>query len=230
MDERLKNPTKNITETIDSSWIFDESPAPMYIFDVDTLQFLAVNEAALIQYRYTKEEFLSLDATKIRPPEEAPNLKKAIQDTHLSYFDYGRWKHIRKNGEVFIVHIYAHCTTYNGRNARFVMAMDIDKKVKAEEQLLEKSIEIDDILESITDGFLAVNNKWEVTYINKEAEKIFNCKREDLLGKNLWNFFPESKDGKFYREYHRAVEDKISVHFEGYYAPLGLVGRHPCLP
>ncbi len=216
--------TKKINEAIDYSWVFDESPAPMYIFDVDTFQFLAVNEAALMQYRYTRKEFLSLDATKIRPIEEMPSLKKAVSNIHLSYFDYGRWNHIRKNGELFIVHIYAHSTTFNGRNARIVMAIDIDKKVKAEEALLEKKIEIEDILESITDGFLAVNNQWEVTYINKEAEKIFNCRREDLLGQNLWSFFPESKDGKFYREYHRALENQESVHFEGYYAPLDLWG------
>jgi PAS domain S-box-containing protein len=223
MNKAANHNIKN-TVTIDHSWMFDESPAPMYIFDVDTLEFLAVNEAALIQYRYTRKEFLSLNATQIRPEEEVELLKRGISDIHFAYSDFGRWKHLRKNGEIFITHVYAHSVNFNGRNALFIMAIDIDKKVKAEEQLLEKSNEIEDILESITDGFLAVNHQWQVTYINKAAEKFLNCKREDLLGANLWSFFPDSKDGKFYREYHRALEEKISVHFEGYYAPLDLWG------
>lgn len=211
--------------------IFEESPAPMYIFEVHTFEFLAVNEAALNQYGYSREEFLTMNATQIRPQQEIDLLKKTIYDgPHVTYFDYGRWKHIRKNGEVFFVHIYAHASLFQGKTARFVMAIDIDAKVKAEAALLEKNAEITDILESITDGFYAMNERWEVTYMNREAERILKCKREELIGKNLWDFFPLLREGKFYAEYQRALKNKISVHFEDCYVALGVWGSMRVYP
>lgn len=120
--------------------IFEESPAPMYIFDIHTFEFLAVNTAALNQYGYTRDEFFSMNATQIRPQEDIGPLKQTLKDVHTAtYFDYGCWKHIRKNGEVIFVHIYAHSTVFQGKKARFVLAIDIDNKVKAEKALLEKN-------------------------------------------------------------------------------------------
>ncbi|WGQ09121.1 PAS domain S-box protein [Pedobacter gandavensis] len=210
--------------------IFEESPAPMYIFDLHTYEFLAVNAAALNQYGYQREEFLTMKALQIRSAEEAERFKSAIQQIKTTYFDYGVWKHIRKNGEEFYVHIYGHSNIFQNRDARIVMAIDIDQKVKAENALKEKNIEINDILESITDGFYAMNQHWEITYINKEAERILNCKRADLLGKNLWEFFPQSREGRFYQEYERALKEKVSVHFEECYTALGVWGSMHVYP
>jgi PAS domain S-box-containing protein len=228
------NPPANINPTDAESasfrQIFEQNPAPMYIFDVHTYEFLAVSAAALNQYGYQKEEFLAMNALQIRSAEEAERFKNAIQGTKATYCNYGAWKHVRKNGESFFVHIYAHCNIFQNRVARVVMAIDIDQKVKAENALKEKNEEIADILESITDGFYAINGKWEVTYINKEAERILNCKRADLLGKSLWEFFPGSKEGRFYQEYQRAFKEKISVHFEECYTALGVWGSMHVYP
>lgn len=203
-------------------WLFNTSPIPMYIYDAESFQFVAVNNAALKQYDYTKEEFLSLDVTRIRPVNDVPSLKAANIGIPDSYFDFGRWRHIRKNLETFYVHIYAYSTEFEGRKVIIVKAIDVDQKVKAERTLSEKNAEIAAILESITDGFCALNNKWEVTYFNKTAERVLCCKREDVIGKNIWDYFPLSSEGKFYDEYQRAMTEKVSIQFEEYYAPIGV--------
>jgi PAS domain S-box-containing protein len=79
---------------------------------------------------------------------------------------------------------------------------------------------ITNIFESITDGFLALDGEWRFTYINKQAELFLQRKREELLGKNVWEEFPEAVVSKFYREYHKAVSEQISVEFEEFYPPL----------
>jgi len=76
------------------------------------------------------------------------------------------------------------------------------------------------ILESITDGFFALDKAWRFTYINRQAELLLQRSREDLLGQNLWNEFPEAVGSTFYREYHRAVAQHVSVEFEAFYPPL----------
>jgi len=226
----LVAPQPNLQKMKNYQRLFDESPAPMYIYDEDTFGFLAVNNAALHQYGYSREEFLSMDATQIRPSEEKELFKKANHDFPENYFDFGIWRHIRKNGELFFVHIYSHKTEFNGRNARSILAIDIDKRVKAEMALSEKSAEVGDILESVTDGFYALNKNWEVTYLNKAAEKMLCCKREEVIGKKLWDFFPDAKKGRFYREYKRAMAERVTVQFEEGYTPLGVWGSMNVYP
>jgi PAS domain S-box-containing protein len=78
---------------------------------------------------------------------------------------------------------------------------------------------ISNILESFTDGFFEVNADWIVTYWNKEAERLLLMPRNEVLGKNLWQSYNSAIDLKFFTEYHRAVENNISVRFEEYFAP-----------
>jgi PAS domain S-box-containing protein len=75
-------------------------------------------------------------------------------------------------------------------------------------------------LESITDAFFALDNEWRFTYLNSEAERVLSRSRKELLGKNVWDEFPETMGSTFYREYHRAIAQRITVEFEEYYPPL----------
>jgi PAS domain S-box-containing protein len=75
------------------------------------------------------------------------------------------------------------------------------------------------ILESITDGFLSIDPDWRVTYVNSAGEKFSGRKREDILGKTLWEAFPDLPGTSLEHEYRRAVRDQVHVEFENYYAP-----------
>jgi len=77
-----------------------------------------------------------------------------------------------------------------------------------------------DILESIDDAFFSVDREWRITYVNKQAEPLLRHRREELMGKNLWEVFPEAVGTAFYKEYHRAVKDKVTVGFEAFYPPF----------
>ncbi|MDN3583416.1 PAS domain S-box protein [Mucilaginibacter flavus] len=210
--------------------LFDEVPVPMFIFDSRDFRFLAVNSAATVQYGYSQAEFLQLKITDIRPPEEVPAFLAAVGQVPDRYADAGRWLHRKKNGETFFVRIFSHHTVFEGLPAKQTLVIDIDQKVRTETALAEKSAELENMLDSITDGFYALNSRWEVTYINKAAEKTLCCTKGDILGKNLWDFFPNSRDGRFYAEYERAMNERISVQFEGYYAPLGVWGSMSVYP
>jgi sigma-B regulation protein RsbU (phosphoserine phosphatase) len=74
------------------------------------------------------------------------------------------------------------------------------------------------MIESIPDAFLSVNKQWQITYVNREAEKILQKKREDLLGKNLWNEFPETLASSFQTEYFRAIKEQRPAQFEEYWS------------
>ncbi|HEY9619298.1 MAG TPA: response regulator [Crinalium sp.] len=77
--------------------------------------------------------------------------------------------------------------------------------------------QIHKILESIADAFIATNHQWQFTYVNREAERLLNRTWEELLGKPLWEGFPNGMDSVFYREFHRAIADHVAVEFEAFY-------------
>ncbi len=78
--------------------------------------------------------------------------------------------------------------------------------------------EISEILESITDAFLALDTDGCFTYVNRQAERMIGLKRHDLLGQNVWDVFPHLKDSRMYTEYERAVRTQQPVEFEEFYA------------
>ncbi|MHB1161859.1 MAG: sensor histidine kinase [Chloroflexota bacterium] len=78
-----------------------------------------------------------------------------------------------------------------------------------------------DVLESITDAFYAVDPDWRFTYVNRAGERLLQRGREELIGRVVWEEFPEAVNSSFWRQYHRAVSEGVTVAFEEFYLPLG---------
>ncbi|MDQ3290269.1 MAG: PAS domain-containing protein, partial [Bacteroidota bacterium] len=97
------------------------------------------------------------------------------------------------------------------------MGRDVTEEIKSVEKIKEFTQRINDILESITDGFYAIDKNWNFTYVNKEFERLFHCKRKDIMGTSIWDQFPESTSLKFYKEYQRAMQEQVKVQFEEFY-------------
>jgi PAS domain S-box-containing protein len=76
-------------------------------------------------------------------------------------------------------------------------------------------------LESMSDAFFTLDSEWRFTYLNPQTEAILERRREDLLGKNMWEEFPKGVGSGFYGEYQRAVREQVPVRFEEHYEPLG---------
>ncbi|MBW4495230.1 MAG: PAS domain S-box protein [Oscillatoria princeps RMCB-10] len=102
------------------------------------------------------------------------------------------------------------------RQANELLRREMAERQSKEEALRESSRQIVNILESITDSFIALDNRWRFTYINRRAEQKMRKGRQELLGKSLWEQFPEAAGSTFYREYHRAKTQQIPVTIEEY--------------
>ena len=207
--------------SINYKQLFVESPAPMFIYDKTMFRFLAVNQACCNQYGYSEDEFLQMTAEQIRPAEEVSLFRNISETAPEEYHDYGRWKHLRKNGEIFTVNIYAHDTKFGDKQARLVTATDVSNTLQAEQGLHDKNKEVSNILESITDGFFALNLSGEFTYVNKECEKIFGFKRAELIGRHITEVYSREEYADFYLQYQLAENKRINMRFESYINSIG---------
>ncbi|MDD5543354.1 MAG: PAS domain S-box protein [Acidobacteriia bacterium] len=98
--------------------------------------------------------------------------------------------------------------------------LDITDQVKAEQAAEEYNQRNLRILESISDGFFALDREWRFTYLNRQGEALLRRTGEQLLGRNIWEEFPEAVGSLFFKEYHRAMASQQATQFEAYYPPL----------
>jgi len=112
--------------------LFESSPLPMWVYDTETLGFLAVNDAATRRYGYTRAEFLSRTLADLRPIEDVPELHRDVakRDSNPRV-----WRHLTKDGELLAVEITAHDLEFGGRRARLVLANDVTQRQRLEDQL-----------------------------------------------------------------------------------------------
>jgi signal transduction histidine kinase len=78
-------------------------------------------------------------------------------------------------------------------------------------------------LESMSDAFLTLDSEWRFTYLNPQTEAVLERRREDLLGANMWEEFPEAVGSGFDAAYRRALREQVAVRFEEHYQPLGRI-------
>ncbi|MEO8016033.1 MAG: PAS domain S-box protein, partial [Polaromonas sp.] len=99
---------------------------------------------------------------------------------------------------------------------------DISEQKEAEERALALEAQLTATLESITDGFCLIDKDWKVTFFNGQAERMLQRRREDVLGKTLWQEFPESLGTRTERECRLALQEQRTTRFEAFYPPLNL--------
>lgn len=102
------------------------------------------------------------------------------------------------------------------------ISTDISDRVLVEEALRKANERSANILESITDAFIALDNQWRFTYANREVTRLSKKHPEELLGKTLWEISPWSVGTIIEQEYRRAVQEQVAVHFEVFYEPLSI--------
>ncbi|HZS10070.1 MAG TPA: PAS domain S-box protein [Blastocatellia bacterium] len=137
--------------------IFEISPVPMWVYDLETKAFLAVNQAATRHYGYSRQEFLSMTASDIRPPEDVARFMEVSAKDPRGIKNSGVWRHVKKDGTVMQVVINSHELTFGGRPARMVVASDITAR-KRVEQALRSYAERLRILREIDQAILAAES------------------------------------------------------------------------
>ncbi len=147
--------------------LFDNNPHPTWVFDRETLRFLAVNTAAVRKYGYSRDEFLAMTIKDIRPPEDIPSLLETVRALGEGNESSGAWRHRLKDGTVIDTENTSYALTFLGRAARVVVAVDVTQRKRDE---AEKRKFMDK---------LAASNK-ELDLRNREVERATQMKSKFL--------------------------------------------------
>ena len=118
--------------------LFESNPQPMWMYDTETLAFLRVNDAALRQYGYTRQEFAHMTMADIRPGEQFSRLVTVLKDSSETTL-HGPWRHQRKDGSIMLVDIASHQIDDHGRKVAFALMQDVTERDRLHEQLVHQA-------------------------------------------------------------------------------------------
>ena len=165
--------------------LFDSNPHPMWVFDVETLAFLTVNQAAIATYGYARGEFLNMSILDLGADERTPLLAEDVVAVE-EVGDYtGFWRHRRKNGELIDVEIVSHALSYEGRPAELVLANDITERRRSERALLASEMKYRELVENANSIILRWSPAGEITFINEYGLQFFGYTEEELVGHHV---------------------------------------------
>ena len=115
--------------------LFSSNPQPMWVYDQENYRFLEVNDAAVANYGYTRDQFLEMTLFDIRPPEEAERLRRDLARPRGEFEMSRNWKHRLRDGRVIDVEVSSHALNFHGRKAALVSVQDVTDRVALENQL-----------------------------------------------------------------------------------------------
>ncbi len=164
----------------------------MYVFDLRSLRFLAVNQAAIKNYGYTRKEFLRMNVKDIRPAEDVPGFLKTYAKGKGKIREKGTWRHIKKDGTPIDVEITAANITWEGRRAQIVVANDITERKRADEALSEERRLLRALIDNMPDYIYVKDAAGRFVVANRGVAALMGFKNPDeLLGKTDFDFFPK---------------------------------------
>ena len=171
--------------------LFEGNPAPMLVYELSNLRLLAVNEAFVQHYGYSRDEALSLRLTNLYPDEEKQKIADLVPGlAGLAYV--GEWHHLKKDGSQITIEARSHDLQYEGRAARVAVITDITERKQAELALRDSEVRYRSLLElapfpavltRVRDGILL--------YGNHRAEIQYGISRENGIGQPAERFYED---------------------------------------
>ncbi|CAG0928954.1 Signal transduction histidine-protein kinase/phosphatase DegS [Thermoflexales bacterium] len=166
--------------------LFEDNPQPMWVYDRATLAFLAVNDAAVGHYGYSRAEFLRLTIADIHLSADVPLLLNLVHELPGPYRAPGVWQQQKKHGELIDVEITTHDIVFDGKAARLVLANDVTVRQQTERSRRYQAALVNNAAEAI----IATDEKLNIQVWNAAAEQIYGWRAREALDQPIDQIIP----------------------------------------
>ena len=199
--------------------LFEANPVPMWVIDRDTLQFIAVNDAAVALYGYTREQFVSMTVLELRPKEERENFAQFLRALDDIQFIENVGQHFVASGEAIDVSVSSRVMNYSGRRGRLAAIHDITNLKRTENQLRSTEKFLDAVIEHVPAPILvkdvtAANGNAATCHyslINKAFEELFGVPRTQIVGKSVHELYPKERADFIIAENNEALNSEKPI-------------------
>jgi len=175
-------------------FLFEDNPLPMWVWEHASLRFLAVNNAALEKYGYSREQFLALTLRDTIRTSDWSAIDRIVRGDDQKLRAGLRARHAKADGTVFDVEIYGRSMVYQGRPASLVAALDITERKRAEREVRQAREFLDTVIESVPLPIVVKDaNSLAYVLVNHAAEQLFGVACEKAIGKTVQQLLPPAE-------------------------------------
>ena len=172
--------------------LFESTPQPIFVYDEETFAFLAVNDAAIRTYGYTRDEFMSMTVNDIRSTEDTPTLLIKIPTGIAEPLISSPWRHRRKDQSIIYVEMTSHPLAFKGSPARLVIANDVserklldEKQLSLHASLQQSAMEWRQTFNAIDFPVLIVDLEGRIKRLNQAAEETAGVNAKEIIDRDI---------------------------------------------
>ncbi|GAB6172807.1 hypothetical protein JCM15765_22850 [Paradesulfitobacterium aromaticivorans] len=183
-------------------WIFENSLHEIYLFQPETLNFMAVNRGARENLGYTSEELSTMTPLDIKPEFDRQSFRKLLEPLIRGEQEQISFNtvHRRKDGSLYPVEVNLQLFDYRGEKLCLALIIDLSERRAMEEELRDREAMLSAIMGSARDAIVMLAGQGKVVFWNPAAEQIFGFSREEILGKDLHRLVVPDESFKIYQE------------------------------
>jgi PAS domain S-box-containing protein len=190
--------------------LFETYPNPTWVYDAESLAFLAVNDAAVRHYGYSRDEFLRMTIKDIRPPEDIPALIESGSVTSGEPLREGIWRHRKQNGEIILAKILASAIQFEGHFAQLVIAVNVTAQHQAEEAIRQSEERLRALVTSMEDIALEFDRDGTYIAIWTTRDDLLSHPRSELIGRTIRQLHGEAVAHCFVDSFRRVAESRAA--------------------
>ena len=180
--------------------LFEDNPQPMFVYDLETMAFLAVNDAAIRHYGYAREEFMFMNMNDLLAPVEEASAAGAGAPAKAGFDEARLWRHRTRDTRIIDVEISSHVIDFSGRRAVLVLANDVTVRLQAEAALRESEAKYRTLIEAADVAILLADaGTGRITHANRRAETLLGLSRPQIIGLHQSELHPPEAVAR-YRE------------------------------
>ena len=214
LNELVKERTSQLKKSEENYKIlFEKSPLPLWIYDINTFRFIEVNDAAINLYGYTRDEFLGMDIFALRiQDEQYPEIEEndkagaGLKETETSI-------HIKKNREQIQVLVFSRNIRYDGVNGRLALLMDVSEKTRVENELRKSEEKYRSLIEKASDGIIMYTFDGTIDSFNRAACTQTGYNPEEFAMLNMRDLFFDLDFNKYSPGNHKNSKSTASTFY-----------------
>ncbi|GAA5522883.1 PAS domain S-box protein [Aliifodinibius salicampi] len=171
------------------SLFFDKHPNSMFVYDIDTLEMLEVNQSAVQKYGFSRDEFLQLTIEDIRPPEDIPTLRERLNQIQRTsdVSNGGTFRHQTKNGELLYVQVTGQDLSVGGRDARIAHIHDLTETLRLKNEIEETYRAQQELIHNNPLAMVKLDEDFRIIEWSRRAKQKSGYTEDEVLGKSLFD-------------------------------------------
>ena len=192
--------------------LFERNPLPMWVYDARTLGMIAVNEAALARYGYSRPEFVGLTLLDIQQDVDAGELRESFHISAGEPLAQRQWRHRDRRGNLLEVETLTEEIEFDGIRAHMMLVKDVTGQRCVEQSLREERETLDTVINSSNDAIVIVDEQGVIKRVNPGAEHMFRQSRQSMEGQLIEILMPDRFRAEHEQHRRRFTESEKTQH------------------